>query len=124
TPALAARGGFLAWNEPHRRGLRRNAAPVRNSHYSRSLAGVVHPDLARHESEHRALIAHASNLVNALDPARPARTALAFAYLVDWAETHILQADKAVGEFLAARTGGRLEPALAEAASDPPEPPR
>ncbi|MDA8092620.1 MAG: hypothetical protein M0T84_01720, partial [Betaproteobacteria bacterium] len=42
TPALAARGGFLAWNEPHRRGLRRNAAPVRNSHYSRSLAGVVH----------------------------------------------------------------------------------
>ena len=82
-----------------------------------------YPDLARHESEHRALIAHASNLVNALDPARPARTALAFAYLVDWAEAHILQADKAAGAFVAARTQ-RPEPALADGSSALPEPPR
>lgn len=61
------------------------------------------PDVKAHEVEHRALIEQATNLVNAITPARPARTAVASAYLIDWAEQHILHADKAIGAFLAGK---------------------
>jgi hemerythrin len=61
------------------------------------------PDVEAHEIEHRGLIEEATNLLKALTPSRPARTAVASAYLIDWAEQHILHADKAIGVFLASK---------------------
>lgn len=58
------------------------------------------PHLKQHEAEHQALLAHATNLLNKITPTRPVRVAIASAYLTDWAEHHILHADKEVGQFL------------------------
>ena len=61
------------------------------------------PQLKQHEAEHQALIASATNLLNKITPNRPTRAAIASAFFTDWAEQHILHADKDVGEFLASK---------------------
>ncbi|MDA8095865.1 MAG: bacteriohemerythrin [Betaproteobacteria bacterium] len=67
------------------------------------------PDMETHKAEHREIVEHATHLFNALTPARPLRTELALAYLTDWTERHVLEADKWLGVFLAARGLGNTD---------------
>lgn len=61
------------------------------------------PDLESHIEEHIGLLRQVENLRNALRTPSPAKAALVSAFITDWAELHILQADKEIGAFLAAR---------------------
>jgi hemerythrin len=61
------------------------------------------PDLEDHIVEHIALLQQVDNLRKALRTPSPAKAALVSAFLTDWAELHILQSDKEIGAFLAAK---------------------
>ncbi|MDA8384001.1 MAG: hemerythrin family protein [Betaproteobacteria bacterium] len=61
------------------------------------------PETESHRLEHRAIVAHARHLLNALTPARPLRTKLAVADLTAWTERHVLASDRALGAFLIAQ---------------------
>lgn len=61
------------------------------------------PDLKDHIAEHRGLLQQLNNLRNALHTPSPAKAALVSAFITDWAEQHILQSDKEIGAFLAAK---------------------
>jgi hemerythrin len=61
------------------------------------------PELESHRAEHARLLEGVTNLMNAHKTSHPAKAAITAAYLTDWAEEHILHADRRIGEFLAAR---------------------
>jgi hemerythrin len=61
------------------------------------------PDLEDHIEEHIGLLQQVNNLRKALRTPSPAKAALVSAFITDWAELHILQSDKEIGTFLAAR---------------------
>lgn len=61
------------------------------------------PDLEDHIAEHLVLLQQVGNLRKALRTPSPAKAALVSAFLTDWAELHILQSDKEIGAFLAAK---------------------
>lgn len=61
------------------------------------------PDLEGHIAEHLGLLQQLNNLRNALHTPSPAKAALVSAFITDWAELHILQSDKEIGAFLAAK---------------------
>ncbi len=61
------------------------------------------PDLEDHIAEHLGLLQQLNNIRNALLTPNPAKAALVSAFITDWAELHILQADKEIGAFFAAR---------------------
>lgn len=61
------------------------------------------PDLEAHIAEHLSLLQQLNNIRNALLTPNPTKAALVSAFITDWAELHILQADKEIGAFLAAR---------------------
>jgi hemerythrin len=61
------------------------------------------PDLEEHTAEHLGLLQQLNNLRNALHTPSPAKAALVSAFITDWAEQHILQSDKEIGAFLAAK---------------------
>lgn len=62
------------------------------------------PDMESHIEEHRRLLQQLNNLIKEdLRAPRQNKAALVSAFLTDWAEQHILQADKELGEFLAAK---------------------
>lgn len=62
------------------------------------------PDMESHIEEHRRLLQQLNNLIKEyLRAPRQSKAALISAFLTDWAEQHILQADKELGEFLAAK---------------------
>ncbi len=61
------------------------------------------PDLEEHIAEHLGLLQQLNNLRNALSTPNPAKAALVSAFITDWAEQHILQSDKEIGAFLAAK---------------------
>jgi hemerythrin len=62
------------------------------------------PDMESHIEEHRRLFQQLNNLIKAdLRAPRHNKAALVSAFVTDWAEQHILQADKELGEFLAAK---------------------
>lgn len=57
-----------------------------------------------HIEEHRRLRQQLNNLIKeGLRAERHNKAALVSAFLTDWTEQHILQADKELGEFLAAK---------------------
>lgn len=59
------------------------------------------PDMESHIEEHRKLFQQLNNLIKAgLRAPGNNKTALVSAFLTDWAEQHILRADKELGEFL------------------------
>ncbi|MBU1689403.1 MAG: hemerythrin family protein [Gammaproteobacteria bacterium] len=59
------------------------------------------PGMEEHIAEHLDLLQKMDNLRNALRTPNPAKAALVLAFLTDWAELHILQSDREIGEFLA-----------------------
>ena len=62
------------------------------------------PDMESHIEEHRRLFQQLNNLINVdLRAPHHNKAALVSAFLTDWAEQHILQADKELGEFLVAK---------------------
>lgn len=61
------------------------------------------PDLEDHIAEHLSLLQQLNNIRNALRTPNPTKAALVSAFITDWAELHILQSDKEIGAFLAAR---------------------
>ena len=61
------------------------------------------PDLKDHIEEHIGLLQQVNNLRNALRTPNPTKAALVSAFITDWAELHILQSDKGIGEFLSAK---------------------
>ncbi|MGE5027084.1 MAG: bacteriohemerythrin [Betaproteobacteria bacterium] len=61
------------------------------------------PDLEGHIAEHIDLLQQLDNLRNALRSPNPTKAALVSAFITDWAELHILQSDKEIGTFLAAK---------------------
>lgn len=62
------------------------------------------PDMESHIEEHHRLFLQLNNLIKAAIRAPGHdKAALVSAFLTDWAEQHILQADKELGEFLAAK---------------------
>jgi len=61
------------------------------------------PDLEEHIAEHLGLLQQLNNLRDALRTPNPTKAALVSAFITDWAEQHILQSDKEIGTFLAAR---------------------
>ena len=62
------------------------------------------PDMENHIEEHHKLFQQLNNLIKA-DQRSPRhnKAVLISAFLTDWAEQHILQADKELGEFLVAK---------------------
>ena len=70
----------------------------------RLMAEYGFPDMESHIEEHRRLFQQLNNLIKA-DLRAPShnKAALVSAFLTDWAEQHILQADKELGEFLVAK---------------------
>lgn len=70
----------------------------------RLMAEYGFPDMESHIEEHRRLFQQLNNLIKAdLRAPRLNKAALVSAFLTDWAEQHILQADKELGEFLVAK---------------------
>ena len=61
------------------------------------------PDMEDHIAEHLGLLQQMDNLRNALRTPNPTKAALVSAFITDWAELHILQSDKEIGAFLAAK---------------------
>lgn len=62
------------------------------------------PDMESHIEEHHRLFQQLNNLINVdLRASHHNKAALVSAFLTDWAEQHILQADKELGEFLVAK---------------------
>lgn len=62
------------------------------------------PDMESHVEEHRRLLQQLNNLIKEdLRTPRRNKAALVSAFLTDWAEQHILQTDKELGEFLVAK---------------------
>jgi hemerythrin len=62
------------------------------------------PDMKSHIEEHRKLFLQLNNLIKAgLRAPGNNKAALVSAFLTDWAEQHILRADKELGEFLIAK---------------------
>jgi len=61
------------------------------------------PDLEDHVAEHLGLLQQLNNIRNALLTPNPTKAALVSAFITDWAELHILQADKEIAVFLTAR---------------------
>lgn len=68
------------------------------------MAEYGFPDMESHIEEHRRLLQQLNNLSKE-DPRAPRRNkaALVSAFLTDWMDHHIHQADKELGEFLAAK---------------------
>ena len=66
----------------------------------RLMTEYGYPDLESHVEEHRGMIQQINDLKEALRSPNPTKAALVSAFLTDWAELHILQADKEIGEFL------------------------
>ena len=70
----------------------------------RLMAENSYPDMESHVEEHFRLLQQLNNLIKgALHTASSSKAALASAFLTDWVERHILQADKELGEFLTAK---------------------
>lgn len=62
------------------------------------------PDMESHIEDHHRLFLQLNNLIKAaMSAPRQNKVALVSAFLADWAEQHILQADKELGEFLATK---------------------
>lgn len=59
------------------------------------------PGLEEHVEEHIGLLQQLTNLRNALRTPNPTKAALVSAFITDWAEQHILEADQEVADFLA-----------------------
>lgn len=58
------------------------------------------PGLPRHKEEHDDLLHKVHNLKQGCHLPQAAKEALVLAFLTDWAEKHIIEADKEIGEFL------------------------
>ena len=70
----------------------------------RLMAEHAYPDMEGHIQEHLRMYQQLNNLVKTvLRTTGRDKAALVSAYLSDWAEQHILQADKELGGFLVAR---------------------
>ncbi|MCE5182396.1 MAG: bacteriohemerythrin [Betaproteobacteria bacterium] len=70
----------------------------------RLMAEHGYPDMENHIQEHLRMYQQLSNLVKTVLRATGRnKAALVSAYLSDWAERHILQADKELGGFLIAK---------------------
>lgn len=65
------------------------------------MAEYGFPGLEEHVEEHIGLLQQLNNLSIALRTPNPTKAALVLAFITDWAELHILQSDKEIGDFLA-----------------------
>ncbi|HUW49411.1 MAG TPA: bacteriohemerythrin [Sulfuricella sp.] len=61
------------------------------------------PELQNHIEEHLELLQRMNNLYKLLGGSRQNKAELVTAFLSDWAELHILQADKVLGNFLVSK---------------------
>jgi hemerythrin len=70
----------------------------------RLMAEYDFPEVESHIEEHHRLLQQLSNIIKA-NPREPRQnnTALVSAFLTDWTEQHILEADKELGKFLTAK---------------------
>lgn len=71
------------------------------AHEEHLMAEHGFADLHSHKAEHDTLLHQVHNLKQACHMAQDAKAALVAAFLTDWAEKHILEADKEIGDFLA-----------------------
>jgi hemerythrin-like metal-binding protein len=72
-------------------------------HEERIMEQSAYPGMAAHTEEHRKLLEQMRNLIGDAKRTRSSlRIGLVPAFLSDWAERHILQDDRKLGEFLAA----------------------
>lgn len=73
------------------------------AHEERLMATHGFPDWQGHKAEHDAMLQKLGNLSQVCRLPRAAKEPLILAFLTDWVEKHILEADKEIGAFLASK---------------------
>lgn len=61
------------------------------------------PGVKEHAKEHRGLLQRLSSLSEVLHTSNPHKVELVLAFITDWAELHLLQGEKVLGEYLTSK---------------------
>lgn len=61
------------------------------------------PGMEAHAREHRSLLERLANLSAVLHTSNPHKVELVLAFITDWAELHLLQGEKVLGEYLVSK---------------------
>ncbi len=72
-------------------------------HEEQIMAEYGYPGTEGHANEHRGLLKRLETLNGVLQTKEPHKVELVLAFITDWAELHLLQGEKDLGAFLAAK---------------------
>lgn len=81
-------------------------AKVHFEHEEQIMAEYGYPGRDGHAGEHRGLLKRLETLNGVLQTKEPHKVELVLAFITDWAELHLLQGEKDLGAFLAAKGVG------------------